>query len=77
MSGRESADVVVIGGGVMGCAVAWSLARRGVVARALLEGPVGEDRRLEGKARALGADVVAGGADGGGAVRRRGRPERQ
>ena len=37
MNGRESVDVVVIGGGVLGCAVAWSLARRGVERVLLLE----------------------------------------
>ena len=30
MSSERSAEVVIIGGGVYGCAIAWELARRGV-----------------------------------------------
>ena len=43
---EREADVVVVGGGIVGCATAWHLARRGVRAVVVERGPVfGEQSR--------------------------------
>ena len=38
---QQSVDVVVIGGGVIGCAVAYELARRGMQVTVLEQGEIG------------------------------------